>query len=259
MPSNIELDGEKQRKIPEHLPALPAPLPPPMKWHKDMEYGACSQFRTVLCCSVFLTLFPAPASVLSGRGCPSTGPPQDALPVRRTHCSVGSQWVAMPSECIYLHGWQSGYLLHHSLLHGLRGNICSTVISSRGFRGVTAMALGATPSLLHWPWYLQSSFTIFPYCLHLPFLKHFFLEAPSSLPMGSAEPCGQLVGAVWNWLCPVWGSPSFSLQSVLSPKACYQHQGIAFKFSINFQTMVNQSSFSELNGVKLCLLKNSTE
>lgn len=135
----------------KHFPALPTPLPPPLKWNKEMEYGACSQFRTVLCCSVLLTLFPAPASVVSGQGCPSMGPPQDALPVRRTHCSVGSEWVAMTSECIHLHGWQSGYLFHHSLLHRLQGNTCSTVISSRGFRGVPAMALGAPPYLLRWP------------------------------------------------------------------------------------------------------------
>ena len=150
---------------------------------------------------------------------------------------------------------------------GSRVDICPTVVSSKGCRGISALATGAPPPLfVHSPWCLQgclshwfsSLLTLLQDVLN--FLKHFFPEAPPSWLRGSVMPSGGSVGANWKWLCLAWGSPGLSSQRPPHHlKLATSTQGIALKFTIAFQTTVNQSSFSELCGVKLRQFKNSFE
>lgn len=68
LPSNIELDGEKQRKKLKYLPPTPRFFQAQIHFFIPDSLPVSSQavhFRTVLCCCILLTLFPAPVWVLS--------------------------------------------------------------------------------------------------------------------------------------------------------------------------------------------------
>lgn len=98
------------------------------------------------------------------------------------------------------------------------GNICLLQYrwsrSSVGHRAIFAVAPWSTASSsffsdLGLPFALFHSFCsllLFLWCF-LPFLKHISPEVPPSCLRGSAIPCGESVGAVWNLLCLTWGSP----------------------------------------------------
>ena len=94
-----------------------------------------------------------------------------------TCCGIGSSTVCRVDICSteVLHGLQGDNLLHHGLLHGLQGNLCSSAwsTSSSFFTG-----LGVCRAVSH---LLTAAAQHF-----LPLLKYVITGVPPALLMGSA-------------------------------------------------------------------------
>jgi len=104
-------------------------------------------------------------------------------------------------------------LLHHGLLHGLQGNLCSSPQST------------SSPSFFsHLAAYRAVSHTFLPHSSLLgsilPFLTDVSQKCHHSRWLrGSAVPGCGWVGAIWDWLCLAWGSPGRSSEAPAVPAA----------------------------------------
>lgn len=116
---------------------------------------------------------------------------------------------------------QGGYLLQHSPLCGLQGNVCSDT------------------------WYLLLLLQLSPqgYFSHIfphpslpgsisPFSKCIFLKGPPPWLQGSAMPCNGATEATWKGLCPAQSSPGHSSQRSLKPPCL--HLGTCTLHIFNF-------------------------